>query len=218
MQTIYEFTHGPLIWIAFIVFICGSIYRLLSMFYAASKEKVVLPYFHWKYGLRSIFHWIIPFASKNMRLRPAFTIISFVFHLCLIATPILLLSHNILWKQSWNIQWWCLPESITHAMAIAVVVLGAILIVRRIADPTVRYVTSWGDYVFLAIVLAPFVTGILAYYQVFAYKLMVVLHIWTGAIWLMAIPFTKVSHMLFFPWTRAYMGCEFGFVRHAKDW
>jgi len=103
-------------------------------------------------------------------------------------------------------------------MAIAVVVLGAILIVRRIADPTVRYVTSWGDYVFLAIVLAPFVTGILAYYQVFAYKLMVVLHIWTGAIWLMAIPFTKVSHMLFFPWTRAYMGCEFGFVRHAKDW
>ncbi len=35
---------------------------------------------------------------------------------------------------------------------------------------------------------------------------------------LVAIPFTRLSHMLFAPLTRAYMGSEFGGIRHAKDW
>jgi hypothetical protein len=35
---------------------------------------------------------------------------------------------------------------------------------------------------------------------------------------LVAIPFTRLSHMLFSIFTRAYMGSEFGKVRHAQDW
>ena len=35
---------------------------------------------------------------------------------------------------------------------------------------------------------------------------------------LLAIPFTRLSHMLFSPFTRAYMGSEFGKVRMARDW
>ena len=27
-----------------------------------------------------------------------------------------------------------------------------------------------------------------------------------------------VVHMLFYPFTRAYMGSEFGYVRSARDW
>jgi len=45
-----------------------------------------------------------------------------------------------------------------------------------------------------------------------------ILHILSGEIMLMAIPFTRLSHMLFFWFTRAYMGCEFGLVRNARDW
>jgi hypothetical protein len=41
---------------------------------------------------------------------------------------------------------------------------------------------------------------------------------WSGALWLMIIPFTRIVHMLFFPFTRAYMGNEFGYVRNARDW
>jgi hypothetical protein len=35
---------------------------------------------------------------------------------------------------------------------------------------------------------------------------------------LVAIPFTRLSHMLLAPLTRAYIGSEFGMVRHVKDW
>jgi len=40
----------------------------------------------------------------------------------------------------------------------------------------------------------------------------------SGEVMLAIIPFTKLSHMLFFPITRGYMGSEFGGVRQAKDW
>jgi hypothetical protein len=35
---------------------------------------------------------------------------------------------------------------------------------------------------------------------------------------LAAIPFTRLSHALFFLFTRGYMGSEFGAVKNAKDW
>jgi hypothetical protein len=45
-----------------------------------------------------------------------------------------------------------------------------------------------------------------------------IIHILSGEIMLVAIPFTRLSHMIFFAFTRGYMGSEFGAVRHAKDW
>ena len=65
---------------------------------------------------------------------------------------------------------------------------------------------------------APFVTGFVAYHQWINYPLFLNLHILSGEIMLAAIPFTRLSHMIFAPFTRAYMGSEFGAVRHAKDW
>jgi hypothetical protein len=72
--------------------------------------------------------------------------------------------------------------------------------------------------VILLLVAAPFVTGYFAYHQWFNYPLFLNLHIFSGEIMLVAIPFTRLSHMIFSPFTRAYMGSEFGAVRHAKDW
>ena len=81
-----------------------------------------------------------------------------------------------------------------------------------------KNVTNATDYLLVAIALAPFVTGFIAYHQLFSYKMMVMIHMWAGAIMLIAIPFTRLSHMLFFVFTRMYMGSEFGYVRNAKDW
>ncbi|MFC1520983.1 TmcC family electron transfer complex membrane anchor subunit [Elusimicrobiota bacterium] len=214
----YEFTRGPLIWIAFLVFIGGTIYKIVTAYTQVKKEKVVLPYMDLKYGMRSIIHWVIPFGSKNMRIRPVFTILSFIFHFCLIAAPIFLLGHNLLWKEAFEISWWCFPEKVTNVMAFIVVIIGFFFLLRRMVSPTLRFINEWTDYGFILIVLLPFITGIMAYYQIFDYATVMTLHIWSGAIWLMAIPFTRVIHMIYFPLTRAYMGCEFGLVRNARDW
>jgi len=184
----------------------------------ARKDKVFYAYLNPKYGLRSILHWVVPYGSVNMRMRPVFTFLSFLFHVCLLVTPAFLIGHIVLWNQSWGVHWWSLPGGLANAMTAIVVFTGILFALRRLVDPVVRYVTSAADFLILAVVLAPFVTGLLAYYQAFDYRTLITLHMFTGALWLMAIPLTRLIHMLLFPLTRAYMGSESGFVRNSRDW
>ena len=215
---VYNFIKGPLVWVSFIIFIGGSIYRVVSLLYRVRKAKVIYTYLSVRYSLRSIFHWIIPFASTQMRKRPWITIISFLFHICLVLTPVFLLSHNMLLRDSWNIRWWTLPEGVADVMTLIVILCTLFFLMRRLIAPEVRFVTSVSDYVLLAMVAAPFSTGFLAFNQLFFdYNLIVTFHILFGEIMLIAIPFTRLRHMLLFWLTRAYTGSEFGSVRHSKD-
>jgi nitrate reductase gamma subunit len=216
-MSMYEFATGPLVWIGVLAFILGSVYRLLTLIGPVKRDKVIVPYMSWRYSARSVLNWLTPYRTRNMRMRPFFTLYSFLFHICLIATPILLAAHVAIWDRTWGIRWWSLPGDLANLMTFVVVAAGFFFLLRRIANPAVRYVTGPGDLGLLAVVLAPFVTGLLAYYQVFDYRTVVTIHGWTGAVWLAAIPFTRISHMIFFPLTRGYMGSEFGF-RHARDW
>jgi len=219
MHDLYNFVTGPLAWAAFVVFIAGSLYRLINMLYLVNKkEKFIYTYMSFKYSFRSIFHWIIPFATVNWKRHPVLTIVTFAFHICLIITPVFLLSHAILWDESWNISLWSLSDGVADIMALVVVGSCIFFLVRRLVSPEVQYVTSASDYAILAIVAAPFITGFIAYHQWVNYQFFMILHIISGEIMLVAIPFTRLSHMLFSPFTRAYMGSEFGGVRNAKDW
>jgi len=219
MHEFYGLLTGPLAWAAFFIFIFGSLYRLTAMLVLVhKKEKFIFTYMSWKYSLRSILHWVVPFATTNWKKHPVLTIVTFAFHCCLILTPLFLMAHVILWDEAWQVSWWSLPDSLADMMTLVVVGACVFYLIRRISLPEVHYVTSASDYVILLIVAAPFVTGFVAYHQWFNYPLFLNLHILSGEIMLAAIPFTRLSHMIFAPFTRAYMGSEFGAVRHAKDW
>jgi len=208
-----------MVWISFALFIGGSIYRMGSFLSKARKVKVVNTYMSLKYSLRSILHWIIPFASTNMRKHPWFTAVAFLFHGCLIITPLALLAHNELWYYSWKVRLWSLPEGTADIMTLIVIAGVIIFAIRRLVTPELRFVTFASDFGILAIAAAPFVSGFLAFHQLFFdYKLMVAAHILLGELMLIAIPFTRLSHMLFFWLTRAYTGSDFGAVRHSRDY
>jgi len=214
----YSLVSGPLIWTACIVFIGGMTYQLVSMLKSAKKDKVVYPYMSFKYGLRSLLHWLVPFASKNMRARYETTIVAFAFHICLFLVPIFLTAHVVMFAFAWGPKWGTLSEGAADWLTVLVILAAAFFLVRRWMLPEVRFVTSRSDYILLAVVAAPFVTGFVAHHQWFDYETMMIIHVISGAVMLMAIPFTRLSHMLFFVFTRTYMGSEFGAVRNAKDW
>ncbi len=219
MHGIYDFVSGPLAWAAFIVFVAGSLYRLIEMINLVNKkERFIYSYMSWKYSLRSILRWMIPMGTEGWKSNSALTIVTFVFHICLILVPVFLLSHIILWDESWDISWCSLPDPVADIMCVIVILCCVFFLIRRITSPEVQYVTSVSDYIMLAMVAAPFITGFFAYHQWFEYQVFVILHIISGEIMLMAIPFTRLSHMLYSPFTRAYMGSEFGGVRNARDW
>lgn len=214
----YELVRGPLVWLAFAVFAVGSIIKLIYMYRLADKEKSVIPTMSLKYGLRSVIRWGIPFATRNERMHPYMTIISFVFHICLLVTPLFVMGHAVLWQESWGMSWWSLPPDIADGMTLAVIVTFAFLFLRRLMSPEVRNVNTVKDYLLTLVVIAPFVTGFVSHRQWLPAEAMLILHIVTGAAWLIAIPFTWLSHMLWFLFTRSFMGSEFGAVRNARDY
>lgn len=214
-----QFVYGPMLWIAFITFFLGSLIKLgLFLIQTKKKEYQIFSYMSLRYGLRSLFVWLMPFATVNMRKHPVFTTITFLFHISLILSPIFLVAHVMLVDEAFNISWYTLPDQVADMMTAIVVITGICLLVRRLMPGIANYVSTAVDYVMLVVVISPFITGFLAYHQILPYKPMILLHILSGEIMLIAIPFTKLNHMILGAFTRAYIGSEFGGVRHARDW
>lgn len=219
MQDIYLLVSGPLAWAAWIIFALGSVWKIWSTLNVArQKDQVLLNYVSLKYGLRSIINWSIPFNTVNMRLHPVFTGVAFFFHIAFFALLIFVSAHQIMIEEGFGIGWITIPDAVADIIAFAVIGACIFFGVRRVVRPEVKYVTDWTDFALLALVASPFVTGVLAYHQLGDYMTMVILHMLCAELLLVAIPFTRLSHMLLAPLTRAYIGSEFGMVRHVKDW
>jgi nitrate reductase gamma subunit len=219
MIELYNFVTGPMAWAAWAIFILGSAYRLASM-YSLAKEKdgSSIAYMSWFYGLRSLFRWAVPFGTLGWKTDPIMTIATFTFHACFILTALFLSAHVVFWDTAFGISLPSLPTALGDVLSF--VVLGACLVfaLRRLFLPHVRSVTKPKDWLALGLVTLPFATGVLAYHQAGPPLLMTILHVLAGEVLLVSIPFTRLSHALFAVFTRAYMGSEFGGVRHARDW
>jgi nitrate reductase gamma subunit len=144
--------------------------------------------------------------------------VTYAFHILLLGVPIFLLAHNVLWDESWKISWWSLPEDVADYLSLLMLALILFLIIRRMVAPYARIVTTAADYLLLVVVALPFLTGYLAYHQWINYHLMVILHMLSGELMLILIPFTKLSHMLLFFFSRAHIGSEFGERRGTVTW
>jgi nitrate reductase gamma subunit len=214
----YELVRGPLVWIAFIGFFAGVLYRIVAMARLAKKDRVVFPTMDAKYGTRSLLHWVVPFASLKMRKNPGYTVLSYLFHICVLVTPLFVMGHAVLWQESWGVRWWSLPEGMADVMTLVVIFACVFFIVRRLVRPEVRNVSYPSDFLLALLVMAPFATGFIAHQQWLPYKPMLIAHIISGALCLLLVPWTRLVHMIWFTFTRAYMGSEFGSVRHARDW
>ena len=216
--TLYNLVRGPLVWIAFIVFIGGSIYRVKSFIDLVKKDKTIMPFISLKYTLRSLIHWLVPFASKSWRRYPVVTTVTFIFHIGLVILPLFVLGHIVLVNESWGIRWWNVSEGFADFMTVVVMICCVFFFLRRLFAPKVKFVTFGDDYLMLAISFLPFLTGFLAYHQVFLPpKIMTILHMLSGEVMLIAIPFTRLAHMFYFFLTRSFMGSQFA-LWHTRDW
>ena len=219
MHAFIDFIMGPMVWISLLIFFTGLIFKLtLVIKQVNDKEKFLYTYLSAKYSFRSILAWLTPFLPASTRKSPVFYTISYVFHILLFMVPIFLLSHVTLLEESMNWTWITFSDRVADILTLAVIFALIFFMVRRIVIPEVKFLTRVSDFILILIVALPFVTGFFAYHQFFAYKWMVIIHVLSGELMLILIPFTRFSHMFMAPLTRAYTGSEFGNVRHAKDW
>ncbi len=219
MNQLYEFLTGPALWAAFVIFIVGLVVRVTYL-YGLSKERDRVFYNHvdLKWGIRSIFHWLLPLGSVSLRTQPLFSIAFYLFHLCLFGVPLFLLAHNTLFREAFGFSLPSLPDSIADIFTVVFILTGLALLVRRLVRPEVRILTSTWDYFLLILTCAPFVTGFLAYHQIGPYQLILILHVLLAEVLLVIIPFSKLSHIILFLPSRAFIGFEMGTRRGTRTW
>jgi nitrate reductase gamma subunit len=215
----YEFLAGPGAWVSFSIFIGGLIVRAVYLFgVSLERDRVFYNHVDLKWGMRSIFHWLVPFGSVSLRKQPVMGAAFFVFHVCLFVVPLFLLAHNTLLHEAFGAALPSLPDWVSDILTVAFLASGVILLARRLVKPEVRILTTAWDYFLLVFTCLPFVTGFLAFHQVGPYPTMLVAHLLCAEALLLLIPFTKLAHMVLFFFSRAFIGFEMGARRGAKPW
>jgi len=163
--------------------------------------------------------WIVWFKVSIAGVKPFMTIFTTVFHVLLIGVPVFLLAHNILLDNAFGISMVSLPEDVSDLLTGIVILCILVFLFRRLFFERVRIITSYEDYLLLGLAAAPFVTGYLAYHQVFPnYKILISLHILSGELMLMAVPFTKMIHMIYMIIVRFNVAGEYSFGNTRKHW
>ena len=214
----YEFVTGPLVWLSFAIFFVGLIVRTVSYIRGLDWKLDRVTYsvntsFGVRGAVRSIVFWLFPYGTRSWRNNPWFTLWVFMMHIGLLLTQIFLLGHSVLMRERLGFGLWSLPEGLADILTILVIVAVIFLILRRIALPEVRLITTLYDYLLLVVAVAPFVTGYIASHGTADYSFWIITHVICGEIFLISIPLTKLSHFVLFFLSRAQLGMDYGIKR-----
>lgn len=220
-SALFDFIRGPLVWISFVVFLLGLVFQTYRFFSLTKKNPHVIynPRPRKKISKESIDHFINKTKLSVAGVNPVMIIVTTVFHICLIIAPLFLLAHNLLIDQAIGFSLFSFSEKMTDYLTIVLMICGLYFLYRRLFVPKVRAITDWYDYVILLIATAPFITGFIAYHQLIPdYRLIITLHILAGEIMLMAVPFTKFVHMVFFFVFRFTIESEYSLGKGDRTW
>ncbi len=215
---VYEVVRGPLAMISFAIFFLGSCFRFITFFTAGKNPKLLYPMEELTHGFRSIVTGIIPFATRFMRLRPGFTLVTVLFHISVLLVPLFFTAHIVLWFESYGLAWEGLSNGLADIMTLVVLFGCIFFFIRRITVPEARMVSQTSDFFVLILIFASFSTGLLAFHQWGPYRPLLIGHILTSEILIAMIPFSRLFHMMIFPFSRYYMGADFGKPLKSHDW
>lgn len=212
----YSFVEGPLLWIAFLTFIIGSLVRVALFLSASIKmDRIIYQHFSLKYVLATFGRWLLP-LNKDVAKNPIFTTFAYIFHICLIMVPIWLAGHISLWEES-SLEWYWtpIPDGLADWMTLIFLGITIFFLLRRIISADIRLLSTLSDYLLLVVTALPFMTGYFVTHGTldsieFLGDNMMLFHMLCGALMLILIPFTKLSHFILFFFSRGATGIEFG--------
>ncbi len=212
----YSFVEGPLLWIALLTFCFGTLLRI-ALFLVVSRrtDKILYEHFSWRYALATIGRWLLP-LNKDVAKNPIFTAAAYIFHICLIVVPVFYAGHITLWEESrleWS--WTSMPDRLADWMTLVLLAIAVFLLLRRIVSADIRLLSTFSDYFLLIVTALPFLSGYFLTHGTldqigFLGDHMMLIHMLTGELMLILIPFTKLSHFVLFFFSRAAAGIEFG--------
>jgi nitrate reductase gamma subunit len=211
-QELLEFVRGPGLQIAAAVFVFGMVYRMLHLVLLGRRTNLAAPRgSEWGPGLRTMWHRSL--VSVALTPRGHFILITgYVFHIGFMITLLFLSQHIELLRTVFKFGWPALPPGLITITAIVTIAAMIALLVHRFTDPVKRLISDYQDYLTWTLTFLPLLTGIMLKQGIaLGYQQMLIVHIVSLELLLIATPFTKLVHMLTTFSARWYNGAISGF-------
>ena len=156
------FAEGPLLWIVFILFGAGLLLRTVFFVLSIIRRRPSLnPHPTFNASPFLILRLLLPFHNAVLK-KPFYSLLRYVFHICLFVVPIWYAGHVSLWEESrFEWYWTPLPDNWADTMTLMVLAICCYFLLRRIILGIIRKSASIGDYLFIILTALPFLTGYL---------------------------------------------------------
>jgi nitrate reductase gamma subunit len=221
LESWIDFGGGPLFRLCFSLLALGLLRILFLTLWGAAQAYQqnpdrILP---WKDMLVRTASWLVPVTHLVIR-RPFYSAVSFAFHVGLIVTPLFLAAHVLLWRRALGFGWPALPQSWANWLTTAAIASGLALFAGRAGHRGARALSRGQDYLWPLLLIVPFLTGYGASNLALspkAYQAVMLVHIYSGNLILVLIPFSKIAHCVLMPLSHLVTGISWKFPDGAGD-
>jgi len=162
-------------------------------------------------GLGTIGRRFVPDAGTFHR--SGFTVIAgYVFHIGLFVVIFLFVPHILVFEQLLGVSWPGLPSNVVDATSVVTIIALVAVLIHRYIDPVKRLLSEFSDYLVWVVTILPLITGYLAFHRVgLSGPSMLALHILSVELFMVLLPFTKLSHAFTLWMARWYNGAIAGY-------
>jgi nitrate reductase gamma subunit len=199
-----DFARGPLFAVSLLIMLLGLFRHVLLQVHSLSTKGSTLRRVLWRQIASDTLSWVLPFRHLGRGTR-LLTVASILFHIGVILTPLFLADHVVLWEGFLGIQLPRLGTPVADALALGTIALTLVLLAYRVLVTRSRELSRPADYAILLLIVLPFATGYFASHpsvNPLPWQAMMLLHVLSAEVLFVAIPFTKLAHVVLFPFDR----------------
>jgi nitrate reductase gamma subunit len=151
----------------------------------------------------SLMNIAMPWAMESVRTKPFFYVQFILFHLGVVAAiaATFIIPYAPGMFESAAVVW------VFRVIIGAAFLVALLRLIRRLKDPAVRLISSIDDYASLVLMIMFFAAGFLAVsnnYQ--RSEVPLIIFFGLTALFLVYVPFSKIGHYLYYPFTHFYLG------------
>lgn len=211
-MSLLEFARGPALQWALIIFIAGTLWRLLGVLVLSRPADLSAPrdvFANFK-GYRTVFSRAWPHTEFMTATRYQ-TVMAYIFHIATLGVVIGIVPHIEFIHSITGLAWPALPNAIGVGLGAIALLSFIALILRRLSNRTV-YCSNWSDYATWIVVALPLLTGLMAFTHFglgMRYETLLAVHILSAELLLIWFPFSKLMHAYWFVFSRAQSGVAY---------
>ena len=207
-----SWARGPGLQIATVVFVAGVVIRILEILLLGRKANLAeAKGSEMSNGLKTMITRTVP--DKSTFKRSSVTIVAgYIFHIGMFITFFFFAPHILFFKDLIGISWPSLPTAVVDAFAVISIIALLAVLINRLTNKGMRYLTNFEDLLVWFLTLAPLVTGYIAFHRIgFSGPSLLAIHLLSVELLLIVFPFTKLMHTFTLFLARWYNGAISGY-------